>query len=98
MTAYLVERYLPGLSETDLAAALDRARETCAELTAGGSPIRYLGSTFLPDEEACLCRFDADRAETVVRANELAEVPFARVTPAVSIPSGSKHRIAEARG
>lgn len=87
MTAYLVERYLPGLSEADITAALDRARATCAELTAGGTPIRYLGSTFLPDEEACLCRFDADRPETVVRANELAAFPFARITPAVAIPS-----------
>lgn len=87
MTAYLVERYLPGISQSDLAAALDRARDACAQLTAGGTPIHYLGSTFLPDEEACLCRFDADRPETVVRANELARVPFARITPAVAMPS-----------
>jgi Protein of unknown function (DUF4242) len=87
MHDYLVERYLPDLSEADLRTALDRARARCAELSATGTPVRYLGSTFLPGEEACLCRFEAEREETVARANELAELPFSRITEALAIGS-----------
>jgi len=85
MNAYLVERYLPDLSEADLRLALERARARCAELSASGTPIRYLGSTFLPGEESCLCRFEAEQAEIVARANELAELPFSRITEAMAI-------------
>ena len=83
MQTYLVERYLPGLSAAALGAALGRAQTACAQLSATGAPVRYRGSMFLPGEEACFCRFEAESAETVARVNEMAEVPFARITPAL---------------
>ena len=61
MNSYLVERYLPGFSEADLRAALERVQAACAELSAAGMPIRYGGSLFLALEETCFCRFDSDR-------------------------------------
>jgi hypothetical protein len=83
MKTYLVERYLPGLSADGLRAALERAQTACAQVSATGAPVRYRGSMFLPDEEACFCRFDAESPESVARVNEIAEVPFARITPAL---------------
>ena len=89
MNSYFVERYLPGLSETDVRAGLARADAVCAELRAAGTEIRYLGSIFLPLEEACFCRFDGDRPEAVVDVNERAELPYARITAGVAIaPQG----------
>ena len=85
MNSYLVERYLPGVSEPDLRAGLDRLRDACEKLASGGSTARYVGSIFLPQEETCFCRVDSDSAETAVRANQLAQLPFARITPAVAI-------------
>lgn len=85
MNSYLVERYLPGLSEGDVRTGLRRAQAACAELSAAGTEIRYLGSIFLPLEEACFCRFDSDRPETVAEANERAEIPFARITAGLAI-------------
>lgn len=85
MNSYLVERYLPGLSEVDLRAALQRVRATCEELSAGGAPIRYAGSMFLALDETCFCRFDSDSAEVAAEANERAQFPFARITPAIVI-------------
>jgi hypothetical protein len=82
MTAYLVERYLPGMSEAQASAAVRRAPAACAELTAAGRRVRYLGSILMPSDEACFCRFDADSEETVARVNELAGIPFARITEA----------------
>jgi hypothetical protein len=85
VNSYLVERYLPGFSEADLRAALERVQTACAELSAAGTPIRYGGSLFLALEETCFCRFDSERAETAAEANERAQFPFARITPTIVI-------------
>jgi len=79
---FLVERYVPGLSDVDMEAAADRARLVCEQMTAEGTEVRYLGSTFLPDEEACFCRFEARSATAVAKANRRAEIPFARIIAA----------------
>jgi hypothetical protein len=89
MNSYLVERYLPGLSEADLRAALKRLGEACAELSSSGKPVRYVGSMFLREEETCFCRLDGDSPETAAQANEIARLPFARITAALPItPAG----------
>jgi hypothetical protein len=85
MNSYLVERYLPGLSEAEVRHGLERAGAVCEELSGHGSEIRYLGSIFLPLEEACFCRFDSDRPETVAEVNERAGLAFARITAGVAI-------------
>jgi hypothetical protein len=85
VNSYLVERYLPGLSEAELRAGLARAQAACAELSAAGTEVRYLGSTFLPLEEACFCRFDGARADVVAEVNERAQLAFARITLGVAI-------------
>jgi hypothetical protein len=85
VNSYLVERYLPGLSETDVRAGLARVQAACAEQRAAGTDIRYLGSFLLPLEEACFCRFDGARAEAVAEVNERAQLAFARITAGVSI-------------
>ena len=89
MNSYLVERYLPGLSEAEVRAGLARAQSACAELCTAGIEVRYLGSIFLPLEEACFCRFDGDRQEAVAEVNERAQLPFARITAGVAIAPGA---------
>lgn len=85
MPAYLVERYLPGLSESEVRAGLSRAEAACAELRAAGIEIRYRGSMFLALEEACFCRFDSDGPEAVTEVNHRAQLAFARISTAVAI-------------
>ncbi len=80
MHSYLVERYLPGLSEADVRRGLHRAQAACAELEEQGIAVRYLGSIFLPLEEACFCRFDSDDPQVVAEVNQRAGVPYARIT------------------
>ena len=89
MHAYLVERYLPGLSEADVRAALRRAETACADLRAAGTEIRYRGSIFLALEEACFCRFDSDGTEAVTEVNQRAELAFARISPGIAIEPSS---------
>ncbi len=88
MPAFMVERYLPGVEYDAFAEAARRAVSVAAELTEQGVPVRYLGSTFLPDEEACFCRFEARDAAAVREANERAALPFWRVIGAHFIEVG----------
>ena len=85
MNSYLVERYLPGLSEADVRAALARAQAACEELRATGLQIRYLGSMFLPLEEACFCRFDSESADAITAVNQRARFALTRITAGVAI-------------
>jgi Nickel responsive protein SCO4226-like len=78
MTTYLVERYLPGRDRAWLEEALGR-------LPAERHGVAYLGSLFIPEDESCLCRFEASDAEDVRLVNELAQVPFARITAATEL-------------
>ena len=75
MPTYLVERYLPGRDRAWLDAALTRLRE-------GHGDAAYLGSTYVPTDDSCFCRFEADTPDDVRDANELAGVPFARIVAA----------------
>ena len=78
MPTYFVERYLPGHDRAWLEAAL-------ARLPKDGSDVTYLGSTYVPAEDSCFCRFEASNAEDVRFVNELARVPFSRISPATEI-------------
>jgi Protein of unknown function (DUF4242) len=81
MPTYLVERYLPGRDRAWIEAAVDRLqrqRRTAA----------HLGSTYVAADDACFCRFDAESADDVRDANEIAGVPFARIVAADEIGVG----------
>jgi hypothetical protein len=78
MTMYLVERYLPGRDQAWLEEAL-------ARLPRLRDGVAYLGSTYIPSDESCFCRFEASDAEDVRLVNELARVPFARISAAIEL-------------
>jgi hypothetical protein len=84
---YLVERYLPGATGDDVAAAADRVAAASERMTAEGIPVRYLGTTFIPDDETCFCEFEARSRESVEWVNERARAPFARILPAARYPT-----------
>ena len=82
MTIYLVERYLPGRDRAWLEEAL-------ARISSNDADVAYLGSLYVPSDESCFCRFTAPDAESVVRMNERAGVPFARIVAAVELAQPS---------
>jgi hypothetical protein len=87
MAQYVAERYLPGITPEELAAAAGRAKGATAEMTQEGTPIRYLRSTFLPGEEKCFCLFEGPSVDSVKEANERAEIPFERIVEAMHLSS-----------
>lgn len=85
MNVYMVERSLKGISMDQLASAQRCAIETAAEMTAQGTPVRYIRTTFVPDSGKCMCLFAADGEENVKSLNEKAGIPFDRVLPALDL-------------
>lgn len=79
VNTYLVEQYLPGVTARQLEEASAQLAAAATELTKDGIEVRYINSTFIPDEESCFCRFESVDAESVRRACEQAGVSFARI-------------------
>ena len=77
MATFLVERYLLSEGLDQLVASLAPLRGTQR------SSVRYLASTFVPDDETCLCLFEACTAGSVATANERAGLPFDRIVRAL---------------
>lgn len=77
---YVVERYLPGVSEDELRRALERLPEATA-----GTAVRYIGSTILLEDEACLCHFEAPSAGAVAEVNGRAGIVVDRIVAAMSV-------------
>lgn len=85
MPVYMVERDLPGISMEQLAEAQKRAIQTGKDMTSEGRAVRYIRSMFVPDEDRCLCLFEAPNPENVAEANERAQIPFTRIVPAADL-------------
>jgi hypothetical protein len=83
---FVVERYLPGLDRDALLRSLERLEQVVAQMRRDGTAVRYLGSTIVPDDEACFCQFEAHSATHVAEANQRAGVPFDRIVEAVAAP------------
>lgn len=85
MPVYMVERELKGIPMSDLAAAQQLAIKTSADYTAQGMPMRYIRSTFAPEDGRCMCLFEARSAEDVRRLNDEARIPYTRVVEALDL-------------
>jgi hypothetical protein len=85
---FLVECYLPGVAESDVAAAGERARRVADELRAKGRDVAYLGALFVAADEAVFHQFRARNANLVVEASRLADLPFERVVESIGVDGG----------
>jgi len=85
MSVYMVERDLKGISMEDLGGAQKAAISKAMEMTADGTAIRYIRSTFAPEDGRCVCLFDAACDADVRRLNDEAGLPYNRVVPALDL-------------
>ncbi len=85
MSVFMVERDLKGIPMEDLAAAQKAAIGKAEEMRQNGSDIRYIRTTFAPDDGRCMCLFEAGSGEDVKRLNDEAGLPYNRVVPAMDL-------------
>jgi len=85
MAVYMVERDLKGITMDQLAAAQKSAIETGKKLTAEGTKVRYIRSTFVPGEFKCMCLFEAQNPQAVKELNDKAKLPYSRIVEAMDL-------------
>ena len=89
MSSYLLEAYTPASALLKDVEA--RVRSAAAELSESGTPVRYVRSIFVPEDETCFYLYEAASAEDVAKAARRAALPFERVAEAVT-RSGEEER------
>lgn len=92
MKKYLVERYLPDVTDGQLDEAGERLAAAAERLAADGLEVRYVGSTFVPEEESCFCRFESADADGVERVCAEAGLSFARVVETRDFPPSKEEQ------
>jgi len=85
MSVYMVERSLSGISMDALGGAQKAAIGKAEEMTAAGTPVRYIRTTFAPEDGRCMCLFEANSGDDVQRLNEEAGLPFDRIVSAMDL-------------
>ena len=84
MSLFLVERYLPGISESMLHGAERRlARRLTGQATT--SRVRLIGSVLIRGEDTVLSLFEADDPAAVRRVNEAADFALDRITEVIDV-------------
>jgi hypothetical protein len=84
MQEYLLELYISRTDTRVVAAWGESARAAAIELTRRGTPVRYRRSILLPDEETSFVLFEAESADAVRAAAQLAALPCERICAAVT--------------
>ena len=69
---FIVDRTVPGMTEELLEEVHRLLHESARRVSSAGQAVRYLRCTYLPEENRCLCLFEADNPAAVRRANETA--------------------------
>jgi hypothetical protein len=82
--SYLVETYLPRGSAGERAAREQRARSVVKELAREGTRARFIGSTYVPEDEMCFFTFDAPSSREAALLAQRAGLEAIRVVEAVS--------------
>jgi hypothetical protein len=82
--SYLVETYLARSSAGERTDREQRARSVAAELTRGGTRVRFDGAIHVPEDEICFYVFDASSDRDAALAAERAGLDAVRIVEAVA--------------
>jgi uncharacterized protein DUF4242 len=83
MTEYLLELYVARADADVVERGAERVRRAAEEHTREGTPIRYLRSIFVPEDETCFLIFEAASADAVREVARRASLPFEHVATAI---------------
>jgi len=79
MPEYLLELYVARADAPAVEQGAARVRRAAEEYSREGTPVRYLRSIFVPEDEICFHLFEAGSAESVARAIDRADLRAQRI-------------------
>lgn len=85
MSVFMVERDLKGISMEALGGAQKAAISRAKEMSAAGTEIKYIRSTFAPEDGRCMCLFEAGSSTVVKKLNDDAGLPYHRIVAALDL-------------
>jgi hypothetical protein len=98
VNTFLVELYVSRSDHAVVEQGAERARLAAEELSREGTPVRYMRSIFVPEDETCFLLYEAVRAQDVEEAARRAAVPFERVAEVVTESKGSTGSVVGVKG
>ena len=84
MRAFVAEQYLPSDGAAAAARGADAAGRAAEQLTRDGTPVQFVRSIFVPEDETCFHLYLAESVEAVQAAAGRAALRLERVVAAVS--------------
>jgi hypothetical protein len=81
---FVVELYISRTDAGMVGHGADRARRAAEELSRQGTPVRYLRSIHIPEDETCFLLYQAASADAVRTAAGRAGLPFDHVAEVVA--------------
>lgn len=91
MPEYLLEQYISRTDAAAVAAGARRARQAADELRREGTPVRYLRSIFVPDDETCFYFYEAVSVEAAREAARRAAIPVESLAEAITDSRGGEY-------
>ncbi len=92
MARFMVERYMPGSSRSEVQTLVERIGSIWETDVDG---VTYVRSVVIPDDEALLCEFEAENAQAVKGVHDRFGLPFDRVIAvdlSAPTPRGDRER------
>jgi Protein of unknown function (DUF4242) len=90
MGEFLVELYVSRTDGASVESNAERSRIAAEELTREGTPVRYVRSIFVPDDETCFYLYEATSADDVREVARRAALPFERIAEAIAASNGKE--------
>jgi len=92
MRAFVAEQYLPADGAAAAARGADAAVRAAEQLTREGTPVRFVRSIFVPEDETCFHLYLAESIEAVRAATGRADLRVEHVAEALSHSGSTQDR------
>ena len=89
MRDFVGEQYLPAVEGELVTRWAAAAREAAEQLTSEGTPVDYVRSIFIPEDETCIHLYRAESIEAVRAAAARASLRLDRLAQALSDGGGA---------
>jgi hypothetical protein len=94
MPEYLAERYQTGTTLERARAEAEQLTAAALELAREGERLSFLGSTYVPADEAIFSWFQSSSEQPVIAVHERAGVAYERIVEAIGVPAAEGDSVA----